>query len=77
MGMLDIIAKHLTWDVNRSVVIGDKRSDLDLAVKAGLKPILVRTGYGMQTESNVVPPETAIYDDLATAISSLLESGDD
>ncbi len=75
-GMLDSIAQHLTWAVESSVVIGDKRSDLDLASRAGLKPILVRTGYGAQTEITGVPSGTVIFEDLAAAVTALVEPDD-
>ena len=37
-------------DLARSFFIGDKKSDLDCGHNAGVKTILVRTGYGNETD---------------------------
>ncbi len=51
--------------------VGDKMSDLRAAVKVGAKPILVRTGYGVETELELkkftyrnIKEKTKIFDDL-------------
>jgi D,D-heptose 1,7-bisphosphate phosphatase len=40
------------FDISRedSYVVGDKRSDLETGLRARIRPVLVRTGYGRQTE---------------------------
>ena len=40
-------------DLSRSYVVGDKDIDVLLARAVGAQPILVRTGYGRQTESGL------------------------
>lgn len=40
--------KHIKF--NRGFYVGDKMSDLKAAIKVGATPILVRTGYGVETE---------------------------
>ena len=45
-GMLDMAAKDLTVDLERSYVIGDKIIDMSLAHRVGAKGLLVLTGYG-------------------------------
>lgn len=45
-GMLHEAASRLNLDLARSVVIGDKRSDLEAADRVGAAGILVTTGYG-------------------------------
>jgi D-glycero-D-manno-heptose 1,7-bisphosphate phosphatase len=45
-GLLEEAARHHAWDGSRSWMVGDKLSDVDLALGAGLRPALVRTGYG-------------------------------
>ena len=40
--------KHIKF--NRGYFVGDKISDLKAAHKVGAKPVLVRTGYGLETE---------------------------
>lgn len=55
------------FDLKRGFVIGDKKSDLELGYNLGLPAVLVRTGYGMQTEREY--PDLAAYaaDDLDAA----------
>ncbi len=45
-GMIEAAARELDLDPSRSVVIGDKRCDLDLAFAVGAAGILVTTGHG-------------------------------
>tara|TARA_Y100000389_G_C17455306_1_gene517731 strand:+ start:976 stop:1596 length:621 start_codon:yes stop_codon:yes gene_type:complete len=42
--------KHKNIKFNQGYYVGDKISDLKAAMKIGAKPILVRTGYGKETE---------------------------
>ena len=59
--------------------VGDKMSDLKAAVKIGAKPILVRTGYGEQTEKDLdkfayrkIKKATKIFDNLAAFVDSII-----
>jgi D-glycero-D-manno-heptose 1,7-bisphosphate phosphatase len=45
-GMLDQAASVLGLDLKRSFVVGDREGDIALAVRAGARGVLVRTGYG-------------------------------
>jgi D-glycero-D-manno-heptose 1,7-bisphosphate phosphatase len=45
-GMIEAAGKELGLDIARSVVIGDKRCDIDLAAGVGATGILVTTGHG-------------------------------
>lgn len=52
--------------------VGDKMKDLKVAVKIGATPVLVRTGYGSQTEEELnkwtyreIKKKTLIFNDLA------------
>lgn len=58
--------------------VGDKIKDLKAAVKIGAKPVLVRTGYGAETEKELnryanreVKAKTIIFDNLAAFVDSL------
>ena len=58
--------------------VGDKIKDLKAAVKIGAKPVLVRTGYGIETEKELnkftyreLKRRTIIFDDLAEFVASL------
>lgn len=53
--------------------VGDKMSDLKAAFKLGAKPVLVRTGYGKQTEKELnkfsyrdIKKKTIVFDDLSS-----------
>lgn len=45
-GMIDRAVEEFSIDKNRSFVIGDKESDVELGLNAGIMPLLVSTGYG-------------------------------
>ena len=58
--------------------VGDKIKDLKAAIKMGAKPILVRTGYGLETEKELnkftyrdIKRRVEIYDNLAQFVRSL------
>ena len=51
--------------------VGDKLSDLKAAAKAGARPVLVRTGYGLETEKELnkftykkLKKQTSVFDHL-------------
>ncbi|MGL4977238.1 MAG: D-glycero-beta-D-manno-heptose 1,7-bisphosphate 7-phosphatase [Cetobacterium sp.] len=52
-GMLLEGIKKYSVDIKNSFMIGDKKSDLEAGKKAGLKSILVLTGYGKNIEDDV------------------------
>jgi len=47
-GFLNAAAKHHHIDLNRSWFVGDRISDIECAQNAGVKPLLVKTGFGTQ-----------------------------
>ena len=49
-GMVTRAIRDLGLDIKRSVVIGDKWSDVRLAKQTGARSVLVRTGYGRSQE---------------------------
>ena len=58
--------------------VGDKMKDLRAAVRAGAKPVLVRTGYGAETEKELdkftyrdLKKRTLIFDNLLQFANSL------
>jgi D-glycero-D-manno-heptose 1,7-bisphosphate phosphatase len=54
-------------------VIGDSLRDLEAAVAAGARPMLVRTGKGERTlAKGGLPADTPVFDDLAQAVEALL-----
>ena len=45
-GMLEQAARELGLDLEKSFVVGDRQSDVELAHCAGARSVLVRTGFG-------------------------------
>ena len=72
-GMLHQAALRHGIDLERSFMIGDKSVDVEAAIAAGCKPILVRTGYGA-TEETKLSGGVEVYDDLLSAVRSLIIS---
>jgi histidinol-phosphate phosphatase family protein len=61
-------------DFARSVVIGDRESDLALGEELGARSILVRTGKGLATEDRLSKQQTvpfSVYDSLSQAVTHL------
>ena len=66
-------ALQLGFDPAEAIVIGDKVSDIELGVRLGARTILVRTGYGVETEKlSQVHPEFVV-NDLSDAAMLLAE----
>lgn len=73
-GMYREIANRFEISLHGVPIIGDSLRDLTAANEVGARPILVRTGKGMRTlEKGEGLEGVAVYDDLATAVSALLE----
>ncbi len=72
--MLYEIARHYAVSLHGVPIIGDSLRDLQAAVAAQARPILVRTGNGQQTAERL-PAELAeidVYENLAAAATALL-----
>lgn len=73
-GMVDDALRLFNIDTKRSLVIGDRESDVMLGLNAGLSTVLLRTGYGVNYYNKGkerVEPDFA-FDDLAEAAGFLL-----
>lgn len=73
-GLVRRAARELGLDLPRSVVVGDKWSDVALARAAGTRAVLVRTGYG-RSQEQAPPPglrADAVADTLLDAASWVL-----
>lgn len=51
-GMLEAAMEQFTIDLGESWMIGDKPLDVEFGRRAGIRSILVRTGYGRNAEDN-------------------------
>ncbi len=71
--MLLQAAQDLNIDLEKSWMIGDKLIDIQAGTAAGVKAILVRTGYGKE-EENLLPHSTKISDNLSKAAKFILDS---
>ena len=72
-GMFEDIANRCETSLADVPAVGDKLSDLQAAIAAGARPILVRTGYGRQTEKDKdMPDGVPVYDDLYSFVDELL-----
>jgi D-glycero-D-manno-heptose 1,7-bisphosphate phosphatase len=65
---------------NQGYYVGDKIKDLKAAMRMGAKPILVRTGYGSETEKELnkftyrdIKQQVKIYDNLEHFVKELCE----
>lgn len=72
-GMLYTIGERLGVDLPSVHMVGDSLRDLQAAMAAGAKPVLVKTGKGQKTlDSNKGLDHIPAYDDLATFVDELL-----
>jgi len=71
-GLLHQAADYFGCDLAQVPFVGDAGRDLLAAVAAGARPVLVRTGKGAATESEALPPGTAVFDDLPAFVDALL-----
>jgi histidinol-phosphate phosphatase family protein len=75
-GMLIRAAEEMDIDLTRSYVVGDTEKDIILADKVGAKGILVRTGYGSETEKEIIGRKIKpayIADDILVAVRWIIE----
>ena len=75
-GLLDQIEKEFSVSLNDSWLVGDSLRDLQCAGRKGCKPVLVKTGKGLKTLSQIqYHPELnglTVFDDLSAFAAELL-----
>lgn len=73
-GMLLDISQRLGVPLDKIHAVGDSQRDIEAALAAGARPVLVRTGNGRATEEKLGTSReaVAIYDDLAAFASALI-----
>lgn len=75
-GLLLEIAERFNVDLDGVPCIGDSRRDLEAAVAVGARPILVLTGKGARTQTQLAGlPGVRVHANLADAVDSLLTEG--
>lgn len=73
IGMIQRAARELNLDLSRSWLIGDTTTDVQTAKNAGLRSILVRTGYGGKDGRHSVTADIET-DDLPGAVNHILKA---
>jgi D-glycero-D-manno-heptose 1,7-bisphosphate phosphatase len=71
-GMFERAIQEHSVDPSVSYVVGDKVSDLVPGRSLGMTTVLVRTGYGRESEP--AAPADMVADDLAAAVELILEA---
>tara|TARA_R110000782_G_scaffold91456_14_gene174706 strand:- start:1848 stop:2408 length:561 start_codon:yes stop_codon:yes gene_type:complete len=73
-GLLLQIGKHFGVEMTGVPFVGDSVRDLEAALAAGARPILVRSGNGRAAEKNLPSAlrGVEVYDDLSAAAATLL-----
>jgi len=71
IGLIEQAARDLNLDLSRSWLIGDTSRDIETARNAGLRSILVQTGYEGRDGAYSVAPDR-ICSDLLEAVNTLL-----
>lgn len=76
-GMILRAKRDFNIDLSHSYLIGDKKSDLETAVPLGITPMLVRTGYGLESHRQahdfIHQHHIQVTDNLKTAVASILQ----
>jgi D-glycero-D-manno-heptose 1,7-bisphosphate phosphatase len=75
-GLIDQACRSLEIDLQNSYAIGDRCDDIEFARRAGVKGILVKTGYGLGEIKHLLPHSMAkpvyIAEDLLNAVQWIL-----
>jgi D-glycero-D-manno-heptose 1,7-bisphosphate phosphatase len=58
-----------------TVAVGDAPRDLEAAIAAGVRAILVRTGKGRETELQLGRHDVPVFDDLGAAAAAIVDGG--
>ena len=71
-GLFYDLQQRLGVDLSSTIVIGDRASDLDAAAAVGAQKILVKTGHGQSTLSNLKNlADVIVCDNLSDAVDYL------
>jgi len=74
-GLVEQAARELGVDVARSVVIGDKAADVELARRAGAAAVLVTTGYGAEVLASGQAQPDFVAQELSAAADWIARRG--
>lgn len=74
-GLFEAIARRFAIDLRWQPAVGDSLRDIEAAVAAGCRPLLVRTGNGRATETRLAAEgrrPVPTYDDLTAVAAALV-----
>lgn len=71
-GMIESAMRDLSIDLAGSWMIGDKISDIETGINAGIKTALVKTGYGQRHYPKLERHPDIVADDLLAAVKQLV-----
>lgn len=72
LGMIESACADLPIDLENSWMIGDKKLDVELGLNAGIRPIMVMTGYGEKHVTALERPPFAVAANLMEAVRIVL-----
>ncbi|CAK8717753.1 MAG: D-alpha,beta-D-heptose 1,7-bisphosphate phosphatase [Candidatus Electronema aureum] len=76
-GLIEEAAINLNLDLSRSFIVGDRWSDLECGIRAGVRPVLVLTGYGRGELEYIGPQKkiqpVVIAHDLSEAVERIIQ----
>lgn len=73
IGLVLLAAVEHGIDLERSYVVGDKGSDIELATNINAKGVLVLTGYGVEQRSTLSVPPDFVARDIRDAVNWIVE----
>ncbi len=71
-GLIHQVADHLQTPVEGVPLVGDRLTDIQAAVAAGCKPILVETGFAIQPQDRLAYPDVPVFLDLAAVATAII-----
>jgi D-glycero-D-manno-heptose 1,7-bisphosphate phosphatase len=74
VALIERAAREYSIDRNRSFFVGDKECDIECGENAGLRSVLVRTGYGASAEPHVARRADFTADSLPEAVDLVLSA---
>lgn len=74
LGMIRQAVKDLNIDLKKSFMIGDRTVDCQMALRAGIKFIGVKTGYGLKDKQYSFKFKPLVVKDVSSAINHILKN---
>jgi len=71
LGMIEQATRDLSIDMTRSWFVGDKKIDVETGANAGLKSVMVLTGYGQQHQALLESEPDLITADVGKAAEAI------